>query len=255
MHVSCNNVLYFPVNRLQCCLTEIKRLSDAKIEIRKAPFNRNGRMVISKIMLEVKQRYFERHDRTENEYLVCILKYGNHICATKPIQVTDDVRVVRFPEKFILDRVFLDFEMRLEVYGTTFMRKRSSIRDTMLKKYGFVNVTFEDGGKKRWNMIEVLPSILNPLRCKILMKIRNKFTVNVNFSAILHVLYQQKWQKTSAHLNGHLLKICFDKKDEFLLLDLHNFDSDAVIPVVPEVSLVPFTFLLKFTHYVEKNEF
>ena len=243
------------MNRLQCCLTEIKRLSDAKIEIRKAPFNRNGRMVISKIMLEVKQKYFDRHDCTENEYLVCVLKYGNHICATKPIQVTDDIRVVRFPEKFILDRVFLDFEMRLEVYGTQFMRKRSSIRDTMLKKYGFVNVTFEDGGKKRWNMIEVLPSNINPLRCKILMKIRNKFTVNVNFSAILHVLYQKRWQKASAHLNGHLLKICFDIQNEPLLLDLHYFDSDAVIPVVPRVSLVPFTFLLKFTHYVEGNEF
>lgn len=249
------NFSSFSVNRLQCCLTEIKRLSDSTIEIRKAPFNRNGRMVISRIMLEVKQRYFDRNDRTENEFVVCVLKYGNHICATKPIQVTDDIRVVRFPERFILDRVFLDFEMRLEMYGTTFMRKRSSIRDTMLKKYGFVNVTFEDGGKKRWNMIEVLPSNLNPLRCKILMKIRNKFTVNVNFSAILHVLYQRKWRKTSAHLSGHLLKICFDTKDEHLLLDLHNFDSDAVIPVVPEVSLVPYTFLLKFNYYVEKNEF
>ncbi|CAO1350914.1 unnamed protein product [Diamesa hyperborea] len=243
------------MNRLQCCLTEIKRLSDSTIEIRKAPFNRNGRMVISRIMLEVKQRYFDRHDRTENEYVVCVLKYGNHICATKPIQITDDIRVVKFPERFILDRVFLDFEMRLEVYGTTFMRKRSSIRDTMLKKYGFVNVTFEDGGKKRWNMIEVIPSDLNPLRCKILMKIRNKFTVNVNFSAILHVLYMKKWRKTTTHLSGHLLKICFDIKDEYLLLDLHNFDSDAVIPVVPEVSLVPYTFLLKFNHYVERNEF
>lgn len=247
-------------NRLQAALTEFQRLDDPN-----SPFNpnlpsRKGKCVISEIMLEVKPSYFAQK-RAQNEFVVVMLKYNEEVYASKVLCITDDIRVVRFPHKFRVPEAYEDFEMRLEVYGTTFWRKRYSIRETMLKKYGFVSFSLADTGvkRKRFEMLEVITSEHNPLRKKVLMKIRQKITADVHYEGSFKVKLGASWHKAQARLIGHSLEIALDDDDEddyeTIHLDLQNFDSDFVVPVVSHVSMKPFTFLLKFKHYVNGTEF
>lgn len=247
-------------SRLQAALTEIARLDDPSEPLH-SPHSK-GKCTIKDIMLEVKPSYLERKNPLHNEFVVVLLKCGAEVYASKPVCITDDVRIVKMPHKFRVPEAYMDFEMRLEVYGTTFWRKNCSIRETMLKKYGFLTFTLAEVGfqRKRYEMIEVIRSEHNPLRKKVLMNVRQKITADVFYDAPLMVKLGDSWYKAQAQLIGHLLEISLadDEEDVLndpMLFDLHNFDSDFIVPVVSHISKKPFTFLLKFNHCVNGNEF
>lgn len=248
--------------RLQAALTEYKRLTESSEPLHPRPFHHKGTCTFTEIMLEVKQRYFDRFNKAPNEFFVVLLKNDDEIYASRPLQILEDIRTVKFPETFQIPEVYADFLMRLEVYGTTLWRQQHSIRSTMLKKYGFVNITLVDTGekRKRFEVVEVIKSEHNPLRKKVLLKIHQTITPDVHFAAVLMVKLGDSWYKAYGRLCGHLLEINLipdeaGDNNDVMLLDLHNFDSDFIIPVVRHVSKKPFTFLLKFNHYVDKNEF
>ena len=249
--------------RLQAALSEYKRLTESSIPLHPRPFHYKGTCTISEIMLEVKQRYFDRTNCAANEFVVVILKKDDEIYASRPLQIIDDIRTLKFPEIFNIYEAFADFSMRLEVHGTTLWRKEHKIRRTMLKKYGFVNnITIVDTAEKRqrFDMYEVIKSDQNPLRKKILVKIRQTITPEVHYAAALMVKLGDLWYKALGRLCGHLLEINLlsdggEAEHDLMLLDLYNFDSNFIIPVVQMVSKKPFTFLMKFNHYVDGNEF
>ena len=245
-------------NRFQSALSEIRRLEDPSEELHPRPFHLKGKCVVKEIMLEIKPSYFERNRESHNEFFVVMLKYDDEVYASKAICITDDVRTIKFPYKFSVSDAYMDFEMRLEVYGTTFWRQRNMIRPTMMKKYGFFQFTLADTGdkRKRFEMVEIIRSEKNPLRKKILMKIHQKITPDVHYQGALLVKLGSSWHKTEAMLCGHLLEIKLPETDcEPMLLDLHNFDSDFIIPVVSHISMKSFSFLLRFNHYVDDNDF
>lgn len=245
-------------NRLQSALAEIRRLSDPSEDLHPRPFHLKGKCVVKEIMLEVKPSYFERSRQSQNEFFVVMMKHDDEVYATKAVCISDDVRTIRFPHKFCVSDAYMDFEMRLEVYGTTFWRQRNTIRATMMKKYGFFPFTLANTGdkRKRFEMVEVIKSERNPLRKKILMKIHQKITADVHHEGVLLVKLGDSWFEAIALLCGHLLEIRLPDTDcEPMLLDLHNFDSDFVIPVASRISKKPFTFLLRFNHYVDDNDF
>lgn len=249
--------------RLQAALSEHKRLTSSEEPLHPRPFHHKGTCTVSEVMLEVKQRYFDRINSAPNEFFLVLLKNDEEIYASRPIQIIDDIRTVKFPETFKIQEAFADFLMRLEVYGTTMWRKKNMVRPTMLKKHGFVNFTLSDTGekRKRIDVVEVIKNDHNPLRKKILLKIHQTITPDVHFKAFLFVKLGDSWYKALAKLHGHLLEINLipevrgSDEHDVMLLDLHNFDSNFVIPVVSHVSKKPFTFLLKFNHYVDKNDF
>lgn len=244
--------------RFMSAMKEIRRLESPE-PLHPRPFHRKGKCVLSDIILEVKQSYFERRQASRNEFIVVLLKYEDEVYASKAISITDDVRTLKFPSKFRVPEVFTDFNMQLEVYGTTFWRKQGALRDTMLKKYGFVTFTLADSGEKRsrFDMEEVIKGDVNPLRKKVLMTIDQKITPDVRYNGILLVKVGDDWYRTNAVLCGHLLEINLisEEDTETMLLDLHNFDSDFIVPVVSRVSKMPFAFLLKFDHYITGNDF
>lgn len=247
-------------SRLQASLTELRALTDNNELIHPRPFNVKGKCVVSDIMLEVKSSYFDRRERSHNEFIVVLLKYEDQVFASKPVCITNDIRVLKFPHKFRIPEAYIDFEMRLEVHGTTFWRQRSSIRKTMLKKYGFVTFTLSDSGQKlkRMEMIEVIKSDNNPMRTKVLMKIKQKITPDIHFEGNLMVKLGENWFKSRSTLFGHLLEINFIEtagEDATLLLDLDDIDSDFVISNVHKLTRQPFAFLLKFNHYVAARDF
>lgn len=252
--------------RFQSALSEIRKLNE-NIELpHMPPYNRKGRLLIRDIMLEVKPSYFQRPLPIKNEYLLILMKYEDKVFASKPMRIIDDVRIIKFTEKFSIPEIYMDFDMRLEIYGTTFWRKNATVRETMLKKYGFITFSLADTGNKskRFQMIEVLQSDNVPIRNKVMMKISQKITTDVQYKGNLYVKVRDIWHEAIAHLNGHLLEISFKKihnsgvtrSQEVMLLDLCNVDSDAVIPVdVRRISDKPYTFLLKFNHYVDVANF
>jgi hypothetical protein len=252
--------------RFQSALSEIRKLNE-NIELpHMPPYNRKGRLLIRDIMLEVKASYFQRQLPIKNEFLLILMKYEDKVFASKPMRIIDDVRIIKFTEKFSIPEIYMDFDMRLEIYGTTFWRKNATVRETMLKKYGFITFSLSDTGNKskRFQMIEVLQSDNVPIRNKVMMKISQKITTDVQYKGNLYVKLRDVWHEAIAHLNGHLLEISFKKiinsgvtrSQEVMLLDLFNVDSDAVIPVdVRRISDKPYTFLLKFNHYVDVANF
>lgn len=248
-------------SRLQAAMSELQRLRDIREPLYQTCFNQSGKCVISDIMLEVKTEYFKREEKMHNEFLVVMLKYGEDVYTSNAVCINDDVRVVKFPTKFRVPDAFIDFEMRLEIYGTTFWRTRHVIRKTMLKKYGYFTFNLSDTGKKRkrFEMVEVITSQSNPLRKKVLMKICQKITADVHFDGTLRVKLGSTWYRAQAMLIGHLLEIALadDEEDchlESIMLDLHKFDSDFIIPLVSR-DFPPYTFLLRFNEYVHGTDF
>lgn len=252
--------------RFQSALSEIRKLNE-NIELpHMPPYNRKGKLIVRDIMLEIKSSYFQRPLPIRNEFLLVLMKYEDKVLASKPMRIIDDVRTIKFSEKFSIPETWMDFDMRLEIYGTTFWRKNASVRETMLKKYGFISFSLADTGNKskRFQMIEVLQSDNVPIRNKVMMKISQKITADVQYKGILYVKLRDVWHEAIAHLNGHLLEISFKKihnsgvtqSQEVMLLDLYNVDSDSIIPVdVRRISDKPYTFLLKFNHYVDVANF
>lgn len=251
--------------RFDSALSELRRLNDDGNEEHPAPFNRKGKLVIRDVMLEVKLSYFQRKIQTKNEYLLAMIKYNDMVMASNAVRITNDIRIIKFPECFSIPEAYSDFEMRLEIFGTTFWRQKTNGRETMLKKYGFVTFTLADTGTKpkRFQMVEVLPADQVPIRSKILMRITQKITAGVQYRGLLYVKVRDVWHETNSHLNGHILEISFKshghtsltQSRETIILDLYNFDSDAVIPVDTRVSKRPFSFSLKFNHYVDVANF
>lgn len=249
-------------SRFQSALTELQRLNKSSAEFHPHPFNRRGKIIVSEVMLEVKESYFERPADIFNEYVVVVLKHDEEIYATQAVSISDDIRTIRFPQTIRIPEAYLDFVIRMEVYGTTFWRERKMIRPTMLKKYGFTAFSLAQTGSKRqkFNLTEVIKSENNPLREKVLVKIRQQITVDVQFSGILYAKIGDSWVKTFAMLVGHLLEITLAEDDQNnpsdnMLLDLYNFDSDFAVPVLSNVAGRPFAFMLKFNHNVEGNDF
>lgn len=190
-----------------------------------------------------------------------MLRYADEVYASKAISIADDIRVLRIPQKFRIPEAYIDFEMRLEVYDTTFSRDNGTVRETMLKKYGLATFGLADTGlqRKRYEMVEVIKSENNPLRKKILMTVSQKITANVFCEGVLMVKLGESWYKTQALLVGHLLEIVLADEEDVLrdpiLLDLKNFDSDFIVPVNSRVSKKPFSFLLKFNEAFQGNDF
>lgn len=254
--------------RFQSALSELRKLKENKKPQHMSPnVNRKGKLFVREIMLEVKSSYFDREPGTRNEFLIALMKYEDKVYATKPVQIRDDIRIVRFTEKFSVPECYMDFEMRLEIFGTTFWRKNNSVRDTMLKKYGFITFSLVDTGSKakRFTMIEVLQSDNVPIRSKIMMKISQKITTDVKYKGPLSVKLRDVWYDATARLVGHILEFTLSKKlysldhtqsQETMSLDLYNTDCDAVIPVDSRrLSERPFAFLLKFNHYIDVTNF
>lgn len=128
--------------------------------------------------------------------------------ATKPKKIQDDIRVVKFPDILILEDVFLDFEIRLEVYITCNKDViRKGFRKASLRRVGTLTLTVDDINKKRFRLTELVAAASNPIKTKILMHVENTIIANVQFEGILFVFYQNVWQKSLCSLNGHLLKV------------------------------------------------
>lgn len=248
-------------NRFQAALTELRRLEDESEALHPHPCHQKGKCVISDITVEVKQSYFDRGDYRRNEYVVAVVKHDDEVYASMPICISDDIRTIRFPNKFKTE-AFMDFEMRLEIHGTTFWRQQSSSRNTMFKKYGIVtfNICNTGESRQRFDMVETIKSENNPLRKKILVNIHQTMTPDVQYRSGLMVKLGKSWFEAHAVLVGHLMEISLlenqgERQSESILLDLHNFDADFIIPVVSHISGKQHTFMLKFNHQINDNDF
>lgn len=77
--------------RLQAALSEYKRLIECSEPHHPRPFHFKGSCTVSEIIVEVKQKYFERNNSVANEFIVVLLKNDEQIYVSRPLQIMDDI--------------------------------------------------------------------------------------------------------------------------------------------------------------------
>ena len=103
----------FSAHRRQACMNEIQRLRVEGLIDRQGPAQERGTLTIKDITVPLKQIYMNRlaTDEITGHHLVCLLKYNEHVLATKSVPTLPGLKAVRFPDTLILDEVYADFKV------------------------------------------------------------------------------------------------------------------------------------------------
>lgn len=84
-----------------------------------------GRLTVKEITLPLNQEYISKlsTQKIPGHNLVCLLKYNEHVLATKTMPTLPGLLSVKFPDVLQLDNVYADFKVTLEIYGMTAPRE------------------------------------------------------------------------------------------------------------------------------------
>lgn len=118
-------VPFFPAHCRQAALNEMSRL---KVERCLRPVDAPkecGRLTVKEITLPLNQEYISKlsTDKIPGHNLVCLLKYNEHVLATKTMPTLPGLLSVKFLDVLHLDNVYADFKITLEIYGMTASRE------------------------------------------------------------------------------------------------------------------------------------
>lgn len=183
-----------------------------------------GRIKIKDILLPLRDDYVKKvsEENVFGHYLVCLLKYNEHVLATKIASTFGSraISAVHFPDELQLDGVYADFRITLEIYGIVGQReslphedkyhiknvKKSLIKTPKSKKtkstlinsaaqsnavqapkfeyYGFIIFSLREVQQNEWIMNQVSPGVL-PLDGTVKMKINYALSVTIEHKAFL----------------------------------------------------------------------
>ena len=212
-------------NRRQACLDEVQRLRVEKsLRPIGAPRER-GRLTVKEITIPLRPDYIRKlsTDAITGHHLVCLLKYNEHVLATKTVPTLPGLLAVRFPDILQLHNVYADFKITLEIYGMTAQRevlphevkyhinlnKKSGIktpkkkgtdnrlimppvqspagphvvRTPALVQYGFAIFSLREIQRTTWSLTQVLG--VSPLEGIVHMKINCELSVTVEYKGFL----------------------------------------------------------------------
>lgn len=84
-----------------------------------------GRLTIKDIVLPLRDDYVKKvsEEKILGHHLVCLLKYNEHVLATRTIPTLPGLLAVKFPGELVLDNVYADFKITLEIYGMVAQRE------------------------------------------------------------------------------------------------------------------------------------
>lgn len=183
-----------------------------------------GRLTLREIILPLKQDYVDKlsTDQISGHHLVCLLKYNEQVLATKTIPTVSGLLSVRFPDVLKMDSTFVDFKMKLEIYGMEAQRevlphdikyriknKKGIIKTPKGKKtvsrlimpprqspggpyairspsfvhFGFVVFSLREVQRTSWTLNQV--SGVCPLVGTVHMKLNYEFLVNIDHKGFL----------------------------------------------------------------------
>lgn len=152
-------------HRRQAALDEIQRLRvEGSIRPIGSPQER-GRLSINEITVPLKQDYIKKlaSDAISGHHLVCLLKYNEHVLATKTIPTLPGLVAVKFPDVLQLTNVYADFKVTLEIYGMTAQKEilphEIKYHIAMNKKHAKI---LTPKGKKGQDNRLVMPPVQSP---------------------------------------------------------------------------------------------
>ncbi|XP_029408021.2 anillin isoform X4 [Bactrocera dorsalis] len=117
--------LLVATHRRQACLDEVQRLRVEKCLRPTGSLRDKGRLTVKEITIPLRQDYIRKlaADTISGHHLVCLLKYNEYVLATKTVPTLPGLLAVKFPDVLIMNNVYADFRITLEIYGMTAQRE------------------------------------------------------------------------------------------------------------------------------------
>lgn len=116
-----NNPFVFSLaHRRQACLDEVQRLRvEGSVRPAGAP-KEKGLLTVKDITIPLRQEYVRKMSTGNNNghHLVCLLKYNEHVLATKTVPTMPGLLSVKFPDVLQLNNVYADFRVSTRWFTT-----------------------------------------------------------------------------------------------------------------------------------------
>ncbi|KAH8372620.1 hypothetical protein KR009_001278, partial [Drosophila setifemur] len=217
--------LLLATHRRQACLDEVQRLRvENSIRPVGAP-KEKGLLTVKDITIPLRQEYVRKmaSGNINGHHLVCLLKYNEHVLATKTVPTMPGLLSVKFPDVLQLNNVYADFRITLEIYGMLAQRdqlphelkyhinlnkkggvktpkKKSGenrlvmppvqspagphvVRTPQLVQYGFAIFSLREIQRTSWTLTQVLG--VSPLEGVVHMKVNCELSVSVEYKGFL----------------------------------------------------------------------
>lgn len=113
--------LLVATHRRKAAMDEIQRLRiEGSIRPAGAP-NECGRLSVREITVPLRQDYVRKlaTDAISGHHLVCLLKYNEHVLASRAMPTLPGLVSVKFADVLQLNNVYADFKVTIEIYGMT----------------------------------------------------------------------------------------------------------------------------------------
>ncbi|XP_060652366.1 LOW QUALITY PROTEIN: anillin [Drosophila nasuta] len=217
--------LLLATHRRQACLDEVQRLRvENSIRPVGAP-KEKGLLTVKDITIPLRQEYVRKMATGNNNghHLVCLLKYNEHVLATKTVPTMPGLLSVKFPDVLQLNNVYADFRITLEIYGMVAQRDQLPhelkyhinvnkkggnktpkkkggenrlvmppvqspagphvVRTPQLVQYGFAIFSLREIQRTSWTLTQVLG--VSPLDGAVHMKVNCELSVSVEYKGFL----------------------------------------------------------------------
>ncbi|KAH8375425.1 hypothetical protein KR200_001509 [Drosophila serrata] len=217
--------LLLATHRRQACLDEVQRL---RVENSMRPVGapkEKGLLTVKDITIPLRQEYVRKmaSGNINGHHLVCLLKYNEHVLATKTVPTMPGLLSVKFPDVLQLNNVYADFRITLEIYGMLAQRDQLPhelkyhinvnkkggvktpkkkggenrlvmppvqspagphvVRKPQLVQYGFAIFSLREIQRTSWTLTQVLG--VSPLEGVVHMKVNCELSVSVEYKGFL----------------------------------------------------------------------
>uniref|UniRef100_A0A1A9ZYF2 PH domain-containing protein n=1 Tax=Glossina pallidipes TaxID=7398 RepID=A0A1A9ZYF2_GLOPL len=206
--------LLVATHRRQACLDEVQRLRVEKVLRPLGAPRDKGRLTVKEITLPLRKSYIQQlsSDAISGHHLVCLMKYNEHVLATKSVSTLPGLLAVKFPDVLRLNDVYADFKVTIEIYGMTAQRE---ILPHEVKYH--INLNKKGGiktpKKKARDNGLVMPPVqpvhvmgVCPLEGVLHMKVNCELSVSVEYEGFLN-MYEDvsgygAWHRRYCRLSG-----------------------------------------------------
>ncbi|KAL9921526.1 anillin-like isoform 4-T5 [Glossina fuscipes fuscipes] len=237
--------LLVATHRRQACLDEVQRLRVEKaLRSLGAPRDK-GRLTVKEITLPLRKSYIQQlsSDAISGHHLVCLMKYNEHVLATKSVSTLPGLLAVKFPDVLRLNDVYADFKVTIEIYGMTAQReilphevkyhinlnkkggvktpKKKArdnglimppvqpvhVRTPALVQYGFAIFSLREVQRTNWTLTQVMG--VCPLEGVLHMKVNCELSISVEYEGFLN-MYEDvsgygAWHRRYCRLSGTVM--------------------------------------------------
>ncbi|XP_017145753.2 anillin-like isoform X2 [Drosophila miranda] len=219
--------LLLATHRRQSCLDEVQRLRVENSVLPVGGPKEKGLLTVKDIIIPLRHEYLRKmaSGSINGHHLVCLLKYNEHVLATKTVSTMPGLVSVQFPDVLQLNNVYADFRITLGIYGMLAQREQLPhdlkyhinlnkkggvktpkkkggenrlvmppvqspagphvVRTPQLVQYGFAIFSLREIQRTSWTLTQVLG--VSPLEGVVHMKVNCELSVSVEYKGFLTI--------------------------------------------------------------------